>query len=107
MTRYKILAPGSQYNAQHYHIAKMLGHVGSKWPVQGLMPRAVAADKVVSDSTGRVIGTELTNVSVWVTAAITRDDGRKSSTHRAMCRCPGCDRVMSVGRLFQHVCTGK
>lgn len=104
MTRYTILAPGSQYNAQNHQLMPMLGVGGSKWPALGLLPQAVACIKTVRSN--GIVFREHTAVSVWVTAAVKRDDGRKSSTHRAMCRCPGCDRVMSVGRLFQHRCKG-
>lgn len=33
--------------------------------------------------------------------------GKKSSKHRVMAICPGCDRHISVGRLGQHVCGEK
>lgn len=45
----------------------------------------------------------LQGVPVWV-EPIKRLEGKKSSKHRVKCRCPGCQKVMSVGRLHQHVC---
>lgn len=52
-------------------------------------------------------------ITLWVAAAvpklaISRSTGQtikvKSSTHRVMCKCPGCGRVMGIGRLAQHRC---
>jgi hypothetical protein len=42
-------------------------------------------------------------ISVWV-RPIRRVPGKKSSAHRVMCECPKCGKVLSVGRLHQHVC---
>jgi hypothetical protein len=58
---------------------------GNKWPEAGLPPIV------------------LQGIKVWVKPFV-RTPGRKSSAHRVMCECPSCGKVMSAGRLFQHVC---
>jgi hypothetical protein len=54
-------------------------------------------------------------IKIWVTPyiptmSINRWTGKtvlvKTSKHRVMGQCPQCNREMSAGRLFQHVCTG-
>lgn len=47
------------------------------------------------------------DVRVWVEPLLHRTAGPgvrlfKRSTHRVMCQCPKCGRVLSVGRLHQH-----
>ena len=42
-------------------------------------------------------------VKVWVTPYV-EGRPRKSSIHRVMCKCPSCERVLSAGRLHQHIC---
>lgn len=51
-------------------------------------------------------------VKVWVNSALPKQVvdrwGKqhivKSSTHRVMAECPHCGKVMSAGRLHQHIC---
>jgi hypothetical protein len=42
-------------------------------------------------------------VPMWVEPSAPPRNGRKSSKHRAMCACPKCGKVVSIGRLHQHV----
>lgn len=63
----------------------ILGAPKNKWPDAGLPVQVVQG------------------VKVWV-KPILRVPGKKSSKHRVMCECPTCYKVLSVGRLHQHVC---
>jgi len=78
------------WNAHTHEIMKKLGITKEKWPDSGLAP-------VMVDG-----------IKVWVNPANPKQNRalgiKKSSTHRVMCECPGCARVMSAGRLFQHKC---
>lgn len=69
---------------------------GQKLPVEGMPPR------------------EIQGVKVWVTPLPPHPDKDKPrglfgsmwkrSTHRVLCECPDCGKVLSIGRLAQHVC---
>jgi hypothetical protein len=69
-------------------LKQMMGIPGRYWPDAGV-PVAVVQ-----------------GVKVWV-KPIYRTPGKKSSKHRAMCECPKCHKVLSAGRLHQHVCGAK
>lgn len=94
MTKLRIESPrmGGRH-AQHTDMKLLLARAhdnvalvgGCKWPELGLPPTMVQG------------------VKVWVKPMV-RVPGKKSSKHRVMCECPNCTRVLSAGRLHQHVC---
>jgi hypothetical protein len=47
---------------------------------------------------------EIQGVRVCVRPLVKRIDGKKSSTHRVIAECPNCHKLLSAGRLHQHVC---
>lgn len=89
----------SRYPNRPVHSSRMFELLGvnniTKWPDAGLPPCELPA---TDTSNGTAV-----NVTVWV-RAIVRIPGRKSSAHRVRCLCPGCNRELSAGRLFQHTC---
>lgn len=83
-------------NAHHNDIRSMLGlPEGAKLPREGMPPRTIQG------------------ITVWVAPLVgpavprrtryQRPLAPKSSTHRALAQC-ACGKVLSVGRLHQHVC---
>jgi hypothetical protein len=46
-------------------------------------------------------------ILVWVNPQRPHSNGRKTSEHRIMCKCPNCHKTLSVGRLHQHKCKTK
>lgn len=81
---------GAPWPAQAHDMMKKAGLPAEKWPDSGLAPFMVDG------------------IKVWVNPANPKMDRAagvpKSSTHRVMCECPGCGRVVSAGRLAQHKC---
>jgi hypothetical protein len=105
MARYAIVDKDG-YNLHNHKLLKLLGVTGSKLPKEGMPERQIQGVRNFrrSDTVA-----EVAMVTVWVNPAPTtmRPGKYKSSAHRIMCRCPGCARELSVGRLFQHKCGAK
>ena len=74
------------HNAWSYQVKALLG-LGpkQKLPAGGLPPRRIAG------------------IVVWV-APLGPAAPRRRSMHRVMAQCPGCQKVLSAGRLGQHRC---
>jgi hypothetical protein len=84
------------WSAHSGDIMELLGlRRGGHLPVEGMEPRYIQNIKVW-----------VTPVSLVTTFRNAAGIKHKSSKHRVMAECPQCARQMSVGRLFQHVCTG-
>jgi hypothetical protein len=77
---------GRKWAIQSTEMLEVLGVVGGKLPVHGLPER------------------QIQGIAVWVEPHTPHANGRKSSKHRVMCRCPHCSQVMSAGRIHQHKC---
>ena len=88
----KYVNHGRRWAMQSAEVLETLGVVGGHLPPNGMAPRYIQG------------------VRVWVAPVRVnlglnwRGRPRKSSQHRVMCECPGCGRVLSLGRLAQHVC---
>lgn len=76
-----------RWNAHSRHVTAMLGlKPGEKLPAEGMEARLIQGIKVWVEPIG---------------PALAR--GRRM-THRVKAECPDCHKVMSAGRLHQHVC---
>jgi hypothetical protein len=74
-----------QWPAHSHMVNQLLGV--TRLPVKGMPPQVIQG------------------ITVFVQPLPPRQPGqRKRSTHRVMAICPGCSRIMSVGRLHQHLC---
>ena len=82
-----------RYNAHSHQVLVMLGLKDrQKIPVEGIAPKIIHGIKVWAEP--------------LVGEAKVGPLGRRwrRSNHRVMAECPICHRVMSAGRLHQHVC---
>lgn len=78
------------YNAQMVAFLAAFGLTAkSKLPVEGAAPRDVCGFKMWIEPL------EMPNPTPW-----------KRNKHRVKVECPNCHRIMSAGRLHQHVCRG-
>ena len=82
--------------AHSMHVLPMLGiPAGGHLPKEGMPPREVQGVTVwVEPAKPTVMGVR------WGRPHIV-----KSSTHRIMCKCSGCGKTVSLGRLAQHAKT--
>lgn len=86
--RYFIVGPSGR-NAQSHHIRQMLGLAdNAKLPIEGMPKRSIQG------------------ITVWVEPLESRPSGMRyrRSDHRVLAQCPGCNKILSAGRLHQHVC---
>jgi hypothetical protein len=75
-----------RYNAQSAQVREMLGlPPKAKLPREGMDPRLVQG------------------ILVWVEPIRPQCYGGRK-VHRVLARCPECGKVLSAGRLHQHVC---
>jgi hypothetical protein len=72
------------YNAHSHELLAMLGV--KKLPPEGMEMRTIQG------------------IRVYVEPLVKRADGKKTSVHRVIAQCPQCFKVMSAGRMHQHVC---
>jgi hypothetical protein len=78
-----------QWNAHSPQVRELLGLAPTaKLPPEGMSPRVIQG------------------IVVWVNPLPPRGAHPrfKRSTHRVMAQCPACSKVLSAGRLHQHVC---
>lgn len=100
MTTYKIVRPDG-YHRQNDEMLALLGF--KKLPDEGMQEQQVVG---VRNFRRGDKNAEIAHITVWVTPlpADRKRSMNGSRPHRLMCRCPGCNMEMSVGRLHQHVC---
>lgn len=88
------------YHVQTHELMVKLGVEGAKWPAAGLEPRMVdGVEKLTRSDSGKPV-----QIKVWVKPFTPNPTRGHSARHRAMCECPGCGFITSVGRLHVHVC---
>lgn len=104
MVRYRILVardqtqkPGYATHAHENDMGRLLGRKGAHWPKEGVPPRMLTAQGQTDDGFPWEVP-----IAVWVTPRLKTD--RFPIKHRCRCKCPGCGKEFSAGRLFQHVC---
>lgn len=86
------------WNGHSHHVKALLGlKPNEALPTGGMVPRLVPA---VHTTLG--LSREPVQVLMWVRPLLLSDRGEKP--HRVMCRCPGCGKTVTAGRLHQHVC---
>lgn len=86
--KYKFVSLSNpNWNAHTHELRKKMGVKTHDWPPEGMGAQMVDG------------------IKVWVLPKA--ESLTKSSTHRAMCQCPGCGDIMSAGRLHQHKCNAK
>ena len=100
MSRFIRSETNPRRNAHHDEIRAMLG-LGMvpmpKLPTEGVEPHIIQGIKVWVTP---LMGPRVPRC----TSRYQRPLEGKSSTHRVLAECPDCGRVLSVGRLHQHVC---
>lgn len=75
--------PGSTMTMDHRDLYEALGlNPNRHLPKEGLGPRHVG------------------NVLIWVDPKV---EGKSQDAKRVWCRCPHCDRVLTAGKLHQHM----
>ena len=99
MATYKIVGPDGR-TRQNSDMLAILGLGGSKLPKEGMPEFTVVG---VRNFKRGDLNAEIAHITVWVNP-VPPEGKRSRSQHRMMCRCPGCSKVLSVGRLHQHVC---
>lgn len=91
----KVIHDSHGWNAQSAAMRELLGlSRTAKLPAEGMPIRTIQG------------------VKVWVEpldTSVPHTWRNKRSTHRVKCQCPNpdCGKIMSAGRLFQHVCKTK
>jgi hypothetical protein len=95
--KYKITATemNAGRNMWSGEMMKALGlKPGGHLPSEGLPEREIQGIRVyVKPATPTKITTNVFGTHIW-----------KSSKHRVIAICPGCERHLSAGRLHQHIC---
>ncbi len=91
-----------RFLAQNIDFYTMLGAKRQRWPEKGIKPKVLDCVRLENDNGVKTEGTA--KVLAWVTEQ--PYTGHKSSIHRVLCLCPGCGRVLGLGRLAQHACDG-
>lgn len=98
-TRYTIPRPRDGYHSDDRDMAVWLGRKGDSWPDAGVAPRELCAVGRYRESPSHGTHTWNVPIKVWVDPKV-----NKPTFLRVKCECPGCHRVLPVGRLAQHVC---